>query len=341
MRTTLQRAAAAGGAIALLAAPAAGAAGERAELAVPFKATTPGTETGLNLLVRYLNPQDRDAKPPAVTKVVIRLPEGTRIDTTALPACEATNEEIQARGRDACPPASKIGAGKLKAYTGGPGDPMSTDLTLFNGPGQIVEVVTFEGTNTTAGIDRLTIEGSVLTGAPPFVPGGPPDGRTAVSEIVWDVPAHGRYLVTPPGCDGTWSTAGEFGFSDGGETTVAGTQPCTPARAGTTPAPLRVVATPRTLVRGRPTRVRVRLTSGDPACLRGATVRIGRRSARTDEDGRATLVALVRYLHRPSVRVATPACGRVRTRLRTSGPARASSSARAADRVRDQRAARP
>jgi hypothetical protein len=316
MMATVQRMAA-GAAVALLGAAPAAAAGERAELAVPFKETTAATPTGLNLLVRYLNPADRGAKPPAITKVVIRLPEGARIDTTAVPVCKATNEEIQARGRAACPPESKVGSGKLKAYTGSPGDPTTTDLTLFNGPGQLVEVVSVEGTDATAGIDRLTIDGNVLTGAPPFVPGGPPDGRTAVSEIVWDIPANGRYLVTPPACAGEWRTVGEFGFSDGGETRVESAQPCRPAAIPPAARSVRVTASPRGVVRGRPTRLSVRVLSSDPACLRGATVRVGRRAARTDASGRASIVALVRW-RRPvaQLRVASPECGKARAELR-------------------------
>jgi hypothetical protein len=322
MRATVQ-AGAAGLLLAVAAASPAAGAGERAELVMPFSVVTPSTESGLRLDVRYLNPRDREAKPPAITKVVLRLPEGTRIDPSAAPVCEATNEELQARGRDACPAESKVGEGKLEAYTGAPNDPVRTDLTLFNGPDQIVELVSFEGTNATAGIDRLTIEGNVLTGAPPFVPGGPPDGRTAVSRITWDVPARGSYLVTPPTCDGVWRVVGEFGFADGGETTVTSEQPCERGAApvggdrGGAPegAPLRVTASPRRVRRGRVTAVGVRV-EGDTACVRGAIVRVGRRAARTDDAGRATIRALVRWA-RPlaHVRVTSP-CGRARAALR-------------------------
>ena len=324
----------------LAAAPSASAAGPRAEIAVPFKVATPAAPTGLDLDVRYLNPEDRTRKPPAITKVVIKLPEGTTIDTGAVPACTATNDELQARGPDACPPESRVGGGKLEAYTGAGPDPVVTDLHLFNAPGELVEVVTVEGTKTTAGIDRLTISGSVLTGAPPAVPGGPPDGRTAVSRIVWDLPAHGGYLVTPPACGGEWRAVGEFAFNDGGETRVESVQPCVAASVRPQTA-LTVTTVPERVRLGRRTRLRVQLTGGDPRCLAGATVRVGTRSARTDAAGRATLVALVRYLRRPKLRVDTAACGRVVVPLRTRGPMRAASSGRAAHRVRDQRSARP
>ena len=295
--------------LAALAVPSTAGASERAELTMPFNAATTGTETGLTLDVRYLSPEGRDYKPPAITKVVLRLPEGTRLDTGALPACEATNDEIRAQGRDACPPDSKVGEGQLEAYVGAPGDPQHLDLTLFNGRAELIEVVTFQGTNATAGIDRLHIEGNVLTGNPPNTPGGPPDGRTAVSRITWDIPAHGGYLVTPPTCGGHWRATGEFGFSDGGETTVVATQPCEAPDAS--PPTFTVAATPRALTRGRETPMRVQLASDDPACLEGAVVRLGRRATTTDAQGRATLPALVRW-RRPAaqLRVLTAGCGR-------------------------------
>ena len=336
MRTTVHVVAAALATGAL--ASSAWAQGERAELAIPFKAATPATETGLDMDLRYLDPESRDEKPPTIRKLAIHLPAGTRIDSTAVPVCDASNEEIQARGRDACPPESLVGTGKLDVHLGGPGDPETTDLALFNGPGQIIEVLLFEGTNNTAALERLRIEGSTIAGEPVQVPpGAPPDRRFSASRIVWDIPARGGYLVTPPSCDGTWRTVGEFEFADDSTARAEFTQPCTAAEARPKAAAPRVDVTPRGVRRGRPTtlRITVRGCSGD------AIAKVGRRAARIGEDGSATLVALVRW-RRPVVqlRVATP-CGRVRVPLRVrSGPNRPSSSGRAADRVRHPRATR-
>lgn len=323
MRTTVQAAAALALAV-LVPAGAAGAQGSQAELSMPFKATTVSTESGLDLDLRYLNPRNREERPPTISKLVIHLPPGTRLDPSALPACEATNEEIQARGRDACPPETLVGTGKLDVYLGGPDDPQTTDLALFNGPGQIIEVLLFEGTNNTAALERLRVEGETLAGEPVQVPpGAPPDRRFSASRIVWDIPARGRYLVTPDRCDGAWRTSGEFEFADGSKATAASEQACTrtapagePGPETTPPGRTYRVAVGRTrIVRGRRSRVRVRLVSNDPACLRG-TIRVGRRVARTDARGRGTLVALVRYLARPTLRVETP-CGTTRLKLRT------------------------
>ena len=327
------------GAALLLAGPAA-AQGSRAELSLAFKTATPAAQTGLDMDLRYLDPENREEKPPTIRKLAIHLPAGARIDPSAVPVCEATNEQIQARGRDACPKDSQIGDGKLDVWLGGPDDPRTTDLALFNGPEQIIEVLLFEGTSTTAALERLPVSGSTISGEPVQVPpGAPPDRRFSASRIVWDIPANGGYLVTPSTCGGSWTTVGEFEFADDSTARAESTQACA---AGELPATrsVRVEVAPATLVRGRPTSLRVRVHSEEPAC-RSGTVRVGRRAARAGEDGRATIVALVRW-RRPvaRVRVATP-CGRARALLRVrSGPARPSSSGRAADLVRHPRAAR-
>ncbi|HEX2086157.1 MAG TPA: hypothetical protein VHF89_10780 [Solirubrobacteraceae bacterium] len=328
MRATVQVAAAAL-VLAALATSAFAQDGRRAEMSMPFTSTTPAVQTGLSLDLRYLNPEDREGKPPTVSKLAIHLPAGTRLDPAALPACDASDDEIRARGRDACPPETLVGTGKLEVYLGGPGDPQTTDLALFNGPAQIIEIILFEGTNTTAAHERLRVDGETLRAEPAQVPpGAPPDRRFAASHITWDVPANGAYLTTPAACpaDG-WRTIGEFEFADGSSERTESAQRCERARGSDAPAAprpaagVRVAATPRTLVRGRRTRLRVRVRSSDPACVRGATVHVGTRSARTDDAGRATLTALVRYLARPKLRAHTP-CGRAYATLVTLRAAR-------------------
>src|SRR3712207_690934 len=115
MRATVQTAAAAALALALLA-TSAGAQGERAELSIPFKATTPATETGLDMDLRYLNPRNRDEKPPVIQKLALQLPPGTRLDPSALPVCNASDQQIQAQGRNACPRDTQVGTGKLDVW---------------------------------------------------------------------------------------------------------------------------------------------------------------------------------------------------------------------------------
>ena len=90
---------------------------------------------------------------------MFRLPAGTRIDTNAVAKCTATDEELRAQGRRRpAPRARKVGAGTLTAVTGfgPPADPVAGEVTVFNGDGQLIELVTVPDTDRSAGFDRLT-----------------------------------------------------------------------------------------------------------------------------------------------------------------------------------------
>jgi len=305
---------------------------ERAELRVAFTTDRPAATSGLSLHVVYRDPDDPEGKAPALTKAAFTLPHGTRIDNAAVPQCMATDEELRASGRDACPEESRIGGGTLVATAGSPADPVHTDVTVFNGPGQIIELVTFEGTNQTAGFDRLTVEGSTLRAHPPFTPGGPPDGRTTIREVKITIPPRGALVTTPPSCPGRWQATGAFSFEGHPDTTVVAPMPCrreeAPPAGGAagdpltgpaaSPAPrIRLRVTPRRARRGRRTTIRVVVT-GPPACTAGATVRLRRARARTNTRGHATL--RVRLRRSVTVRVTKRGCRPARARLRVIRP---------------------
>ena len=192
-----------------------------------------GAPTGLRFQVGYRNPNDPDAKPSPVTGAVFHLPPGLRIHNRAVPRCAASDEEFRAQGRAACPASTRVGGGSLVAMTGFPGvDPLAADIVAFNGVGELVEVVFFEGTDVVAGMDRLTIAPGRLIAHPPTTPGGPPDGRTAVREVRLRIPRRigpgGRaYVTTPRRClSGRWRSRARYEFADGGETLVRDTTPC-------------------------------------------------------------------------------------------------------------------
>ena len=144
-------------------------------------------------------PSDAERKPPPITGALFELPEGTRIDGGAVPACEASDAEFRASGRGACPAGSRIGAGELTAITGfgAPLDPVNADVTVFNGGDELIELVSDKNSGATLGMDRLTIEGDALRAHPPATPGGPPEGRTAIRRIEFSIPARDRFLTSP------------------------------------------------------------------------------------------------------------------------------------------------
>ena len=213
----------------LLAAGTAGATtGKRADLTVGFSTKSRGAPTALVLHVVYKAPGDPNGKPSPIRKVVVRAPAGTRFHTNAVAKCTASDDELKAEGRGACPAQSRVGAGKLTADTGfgPPIDPLAGDLTLFNSGTAIVEVVTAPGTDRVVGVDRLKIAGSTLTGHPPTTPGGPPDGETAVRQIDFTIERNTGYVTTPRTCRGRWTWTGTFGFKDGAEETLRGRAAC-------------------------------------------------------------------------------------------------------------------
>src|SRR3954454_16454569 len=160
-------------------------------------------------------------------------------------------------------------------------DPVETDTPLYNGGDQIIELVTFKGSNVTAGFDRLSIKGSALVAHPPATPGGPPDGRTVPRDIAATLPARGGFVTSPRSCpaSGQWTSRGIFAFADGGQASVTAGSPCqagaaAPTRRRTLRCSLRVA--PRRVRAGRRVRLRFRTRAGR------AVVRLGRHRARTN-----------------------------------------------------------
>lgn len=193
----------------------------------------PESPSALSIHVQFRQPEDPDAKPPALDSAVLGLPRGMVIDDEAVPRCDATDDDFQLQGRNACPPETEVGQGAVTVMMGLPADPQTLDIVAFNGDGELVEVVFFPG-GVMAGIDRVAIEDGRLVPHPPAPPGGPPDGRTAIRELKIEIPRRigptgDPYVTTPTRCRrGAWTSRAQFGFADGGETFVASQTPCRP-----------------------------------------------------------------------------------------------------------------
>src|SRR3954447_6602033 len=216
---------------AALAVPAGAGAGERADFAVGFAERAPGAATAMTLHLRYKAAGDPEAKPSPVRHVVIDLPAGTRLADGV--RCEAGNPELQARGRAACPADSRVGTGAITVMTGFPPlDPFPTDVTLFRGQSQLIELLSRQGGEETIAMERLKIEGARMSADVQHAPGGPPDGETAAREVDWSIPR--GWVITPPACpeSGLWTSRGVFTFADGATVTETATTPC-----HTVPAP--------------------------------------------------------------------------------------------------------
>jgi hypothetical protein len=289
--------AAAIGCVVLGGAPSAHAeSGRLADFSAAFTTQYPSTPTGLDVHVFLRAADDPGGKPSPLRSAVIHGPSGLRFETRTMDQCTASDQDLRALGPDACPDDSLLDIGTFTAMTGfgPPADPLVGDDHVFNGPNQIIEVITAKGSSASPAFDRLTIKGSTLTAHPPAAPGGPPDGESSVRSLDFGIPVRrgsaGRTLIeTPPRCPagGAWRTTATFGFKDGSSDTVTSGTPCVTPRITVSAKPGRVVA-------GRRTRFTFALASKSPRCVAGAAIRLGGHVVRTGPNGRAALVAALR-----------------------------------------------
>ena len=105
-----------------------------------FIESAPGRASGYRVRIDYTNPDDPEAKPPSVRRVVEVFARGTRIDTSAPARCAATDAELMLAGRSACPRGSIVGNGFIKLDTGmpGPGRYLKEDVTFLNNTNELI-----------------------------------------------------------------------------------------------------------------------------------------------------------------------------------------------------------
>lgn len=208
--------------------------GKLVDFSLGLSSRAPAAPSGMGVSVLFHTAGDPDKKSSPIRSVVIAAPAGTKIDTTAMPQCAASDEELRRMGSEACPPETKAGQGTYSAILGfgPPLDPFVGDNHVFNADKQLIEVITVKDSTMSPGFDRLTVKDNTLTANPPVTPGGPPDGETATRSIEFTIPvrnsAKGTLVTTPPACpeSGYWESTGTFGFADGRAETVVSRTPC-------------------------------------------------------------------------------------------------------------------
>ena len=197
--------------------------------ALTFSAATPGSPSGLDASAAWSDPGAVNGVPKVVTKLEFVGHPGTKFDTSALPRCRASDEDIANLSVRACPRSSKIGSVKGQGLIV-TGNPFNTVATLFNARRQIIVIV------------RLVDDGRLITYfrddvrrssvAVNFkIPGG-----VALTSFEAHVPRHYRrykgkrraYLRTPSTCppSGVWTTTAIFTYRDGSTEQRTATTPC-------------------------------------------------------------------------------------------------------------------
>jgi hypothetical protein len=200
----------------------------------------PDRPTGEHFKFDYVNPDDPDAKPPAVKEVVTILPKGARYDASVPGSCTASDEELMAQGAAACPEDSRVGGGVITVDTGvpGPGRIVTADTEFFNNAedpeGEFIYLNTVRGTAARTVVRADVTTRRTITVAP-MLPGTPPDGGAIdtvdveVLKIARRVDGERRaYITTPPRCrkSRTWYARVRFSYDGDYSQTVATPNAC-------------------------------------------------------------------------------------------------------------------
>jgi hypothetical protein len=190
--------------------------------------TRTNVSASLGYAARYYSATDPKADPPALRRLVIELPPGTRIDTSVPPRCMASDGELMLMGESACPPAARIGAGEATVRQLGLG--VSTYPTvIYNAEDDMLELV--KSGDRVVGVVHTYIHGTTLDGpVPTCIGGGQPPSGCPVDELtllanhlevkpisVGRGAARRSYGITPPTCPRSrrWKAPVTLYYADG------------------------------------------------------------------------------------------------------------------------------
>ena len=286
-----------------------------------FTTQEPSASSGYRLSIDYVDPQRPDGKPYAVERIVQRLHPGTQIDTSVPPRCAASDQQLVSQGEGACPPASRVGGGRLDADTGMAAGPVprviESRVVFFNAEDELILFT--ESKN--AGDPPIRTSGRVqvglgtLTSMVPPVPGSPPPDpflalkrvRVALDPVTRVVDGRSRaFITTPAVCPPArrWLTEASFTYRDG-VTQTAASPPSACRRADRWRPRVRVRGVPRRRCVRRAFAARV--LAVDHGGLRSVGVRLDRRLLRRGTAKRQRVRVSLRRLRPGSHRLTVTA----------------------------------
>lgn len=193
--------------------------------------TRPSTPTALAMEIVYRGTRAPDEQPPAITHLDIGLPPGTVFNGSAVPVCTASDDELMALGRLACPPDTQIGHGTISVVFAPAMDPSTTDTVWYNGGDHLIEIVLAPAGPGALARERLYVRHGHLVADVALFPGGPPNS-VSVTSVEFEIYERGAYLTTPRRCPAArqWTFNAVFGFNDGTIQTARIATPCTNRR---------------------------------------------------------------------------------------------------------------
>lgn len=205
-----------------------------ANFSLGFNTKTPSSLAAIHLHILYKNPQnpnDPNSPPPPLTSVTIKAPAGTVIDGSAVPACDASDQQLMAEGRSACPAGSVVGGGFGSVIVGS-GPAVSTHVlnaTLINYGKGIIELFTDPSTGAAVADDRAQFEGPRTMVLHPPVDPGVTEREFSFTYNAVRGPSDKAFITTPTRCPATrlWTSTLNYTVSNGASYAVTGTTPCT------------------------------------------------------------------------------------------------------------------
>ncbi|MDX6586745.1 MAG: hypothetical protein QOI31_1218 [Solirubrobacterales bacterium] len=223
----------------------AGDAGSRQEARYTLTEELAGQGTGEVFEFDYVNPDDPEGKPPAVEKVVTKLPRRGSYDASVPASCAASDAELMAAGADACPEKSLIGGGVVTVDTGlpGPARIVTADVVFANNAddpdGEFIYINTVRDGSLARTVIRADVRRRKTVTLAGMLPGTPPDGGSIDTvDLEIDSISKGKdnYITNPPRCrDGHWVTRVRFFYPDDVSQVERTRSPCTeivPTRVG-------------------------------------------------------------------------------------------------------------
>jgi hypothetical protein len=185
------------------------------------------SNAGIDTLMTWSDPGEPGGKPKRVTRIEFGFHPGTKIDTSAVKRCGASNADLLRQGSAACPRATRIGSATSKLTTGS-GPPAETGIKFFNARKQIIVFVQVSGR--TLAVYRDDIEGRRVTVNLDLPP------NLSLLELHARIKPHSRgrgkrrrvYFRNPSTCPpgGEWITNVTFTYADGSTQRLSDGSPC-------------------------------------------------------------------------------------------------------------------
>jgi hypothetical protein len=212
---------------------------DRQDADLPFRQDRPDRGTAMRVEIDYENPNNPDGKPFAVRRVVLALENGSEIRTGVPAKCQATDAQLVAEGRGACPRRSVVGDGWISLDTGNPAQRIIRNRAfLLNNRNELIFLL--RSTNTpesTRVVSRADVRRrQVITAVPPVPGQPPPDAFTAIKRVRLGLPRFTErhdgqsrsYIETPGSCpaDGDWVNRARFTYHDDITQREASRSPC-------------------------------------------------------------------------------------------------------------------